>query len=219
MPQLPHLDIAVYMKTATEVGGDYYDFNVHADGTLTVILGDATGHGMMSGMMVSIMKSLFMSDRTNMDLKPFFENASNALKDMQLGRLMMALTCIQIKSDRILTTNAGMPPLIIFRKNSQTIEEVVINNMPLGAMKGIAYDIKEFKIERGDTLLLMSDGFAELKNDNNEILGYKRARNSFEEIAQHEPEEIVNYLKNEGKKWTSDKELEDDVTFVVIKVK
>ena len=60
LPKLPHLDIAVYMKTATEVGGDYYDFHVHADGTLTVILGDATGHGMMSGMMVSIMKSLFM---------------------------------------------------------------------------------------------------------------------------------------------------------------
>jgi ligand-binding sensor domain-containing protein len=59
LPKLPHLDIAVYMKTATEVGGDYYDFHLHIDGTLTVILGDATGHGMMSGMMVSIMKSLF----------------------------------------------------------------------------------------------------------------------------------------------------------------
>ena len=65
IPQLPNVSIAVYMKTATEVGGDYYDFHLHLDGTLTVILGDATGHGMMSGMMVSIMKSLFMSDRTN----------------------------------------------------------------------------------------------------------------------------------------------------------
>ncbi|MDX1700661.1 MAG: two-component regulator propeller domain-containing protein, partial [Melioribacteraceae bacterium] len=62
IPQLPNLDIAVYMKTATEVGGDYYDFHLHSDGTLTVVLGDATGHGMQSGMMVSIMKSLFMSD-------------------------------------------------------------------------------------------------------------------------------------------------------------
>ncbi|TSA30630.1 MAG: hypothetical protein D4R68_00435 [Ignavibacteriales bacterium] len=219
LPQLPHLDIAVYMKTATEVGGDYYDFNVHPDGTLTVILGDATGHGMQSGMMVSIMKSLFMSDRTNIKLKPFFENASSSIKDMQLGRLMMALTCVQIKSNKIITTNAGMPPLIIYRKNSQTIEEVVINNMPLGAMKGIVYDVKELKIERGDTLLLMSDGFAELKNESMEIYGYKRARNSFEEIAKREPEEIVTYLKEEGRRWTNDKEPEDDVTFVVIKVK
>ncbi|MDZ7626104.1 MAG: SpoIIE family protein phosphatase [Ignavibacteriaceae bacterium] len=219
LPNLPHLDIAVFMKTATEVGGDYYDFHVHMDGTLTVILGDATGHGMMSGMMVSIMKSLFMSDRTNKELKPFFENANEAIKDMQLGRLMMGLTCVQISNNKITTTNAGMPPLFIYRKNSQSIEEVVINNMPLGAMKGIAYDIKEFKIERGDTLLLMSDGFAELKNASNEIYGYKRARNSFEESAKKEPEEIITYLRAEARSWTNDKEPDDDVTFVVIKVK
>ena len=219
LPTLPHLDIAVFMKTATEVGGDYYDFHVHLDGTLTVILGDATGHGMMSGMMVSIMKSLFMSDRTNRELKLFFENANEAIKDMQLGRLMMALTCVQISNNKIITTNAGMPPLFIYRKNSQSIDEVTINNMPLGSMKGIAYDTKELKIERGDTLLLMSDGFAELKNYDKEIYGYKRARNSFEESANKEPEEIVTFLQEEGRRWTNNKEPDDDVTFVVIKVK
>jgi serine phosphatase RsbU (regulator of sigma subunit) len=91
--------------------------------------------------------------------------------------------------------------------------------MPLGAMKGIAYDIKEFKIERGDTLLLMSDGFAELKSPNQEVFGYKRARNSFEESAKKEPEEIIAYLRAQARSWTSDKEPDDDVTFVVIKVK
>jgi serine phosphatase RsbU (regulator of sigma subunit) len=173
----------------------------------------------MSGMMVSIMKSLFMSDRTNKELKPFFENANEAIKDMQLGRLMMALTCVQISNNKIVTTNAGMPPLFIYRKYSQTIEEIVINNMPLGAMKGNEYDIKEFNIERGDTLLLMSDGFAELKNENKEMYGYKRARNSFEESAKKEPEEIISDLRAEARSWTNDKEPDDDVTFVVIKVK
>ena len=219
IPQLPHLDIAVFMKTATEVGGDYYDFHVHLDGTLTIILGDATGHGMMSGMMVSIMKSLFMSDRTNKALKPFFENASAAIKDMQLGRLMMALNCVQISKNKIVTTNAGMPPLIIYRNNSQTVEEVVINNMPLGAMKEVVYDVKELKVEKGDTLIMMSDGFVELKNQNQEMYGYKRARNSFEESAKKEPEEIISYLRAEARSWTNDKEPDDDVTFVVIKVK
>jgi serine phosphatase RsbU (regulator of sigma subunit) len=207
------------MKTATEVGGDYYDFHLHLDGTLTVILGDATGHGMMSGMMVSIMKSLFMSDRSNRKLQPFFENASAAIKDMKLGRLMMALTCVQIQDHKIITTNAGMPPLFIYKKSSQSIEEVALNNMPLGAMKGISYDIKELNIEQGDVLLLMSDGFAELKNEKGEMFGYRRARNSFEETARKEPEEIVDYLKNTGIQWSNDEDPEDDVTFVVIKVK
>jgi sigma-B regulation protein RsbU (phosphoserine phosphatase) len=138
---------------------------------------------------------------------------------MQLGRLMMALTCVQISNNRIVTTNAGMPPIFIYRKNSQTIEEVMINNMPLGAMKDNAYNVKEFKIERGDTLLLMSDGFAELKSHNQELFGYKRAKNSFEETAKKEPEEIISHLRAEARAWTNDLEPDDDVTFVVIKVK
>ena len=47
------------MKTATEVGGDYYDFHIGLDGTLTVVIGDATGHGMKAGTMVTTTKSLF----------------------------------------------------------------------------------------------------------------------------------------------------------------
>jgi len=58
-PALPHLDIAAEMKTATEVGGDYYDFKVHDDGVLTIAVGDATGHGMQAGTMIAATKSLF----------------------------------------------------------------------------------------------------------------------------------------------------------------
>ena len=219
IPQLPHLDIAVYMKTATEVGGDYYDFHLHPDGTLTVILGDATGHGMKSGMMVSIMKSLFMSDRTNKQFKPFFENASSAIKDMNLGRLMMALNCVQINKNHVVTVNAGMPPLMIYRKQKKTIEEINLNNMPLGAMEKLTYNTAELKLEKGDILLMMSDGLPELRNLNEELFGYKRAQDCFINSAEKEPEEIVRNLNESGMKWTNNKELEDDVTFVVIKVK
>jgi len=219
LPQLPHVDIAVYMQTATEVGGDYYDFHVHTDGTLTVLLGDATGHGMMSGMMVSIMKSLFMSDRTHKEIKPFFENASTSIKDMQLGRLMMALTCVQITDGRIITANAGMPPLYIYRKNLQKIEEVSINNMPLGAIKAISYDVSEIEVDSGDTLLMMSDGFAELRNKEQEIYSYRRARNNFEEVANREPAEIISYLREKANEWTDHTDPDDDVTFVVVKMK
>ena len=56
LPNLPHLDIAAYMKTASEVGGDYYDFHLGEDGTLTIAVGDATGHGLKAGTMVSVVK-------------------------------------------------------------------------------------------------------------------------------------------------------------------
>jgi serine phosphatase RsbU (regulator of sigma subunit) len=219
LPQLPHLDIAVHMKTATEVGGDYYDFNVDQDGTLTVLVGDATGHGMMSGMMVSIMKSFFISNKNNIELKQFFENCNNSIKDMHLGRLMMASMGVQITSDKVIATNAGMPSLLYFRNKSKKAGEFVSNNLPLGGMKGIKYSLKEIKYEKGDTLLLMSDGLAELKNENDEQFGYTRVKVEFMSVAQKSPNEIVEHLKSSATQWIKGIEPEDDITFVVIKVK
>ena len=61
IPRLSFLDIAVSMTTAQEVGGDYYDFAVDAQDTLTVAIGDATGHGLKAGTIVTATKVLFNS--------------------------------------------------------------------------------------------------------------------------------------------------------------
>ena len=219
LPQLPNLDIAVYMKTATEVGGDYYDFYIQSDGTLNILIGDATGHGMKSGMMVSIMKSFFIANRNNISLKQFFDDSNDSIKNMQLGRLMMALMGVQITSTKVIATNAGMPSLVYFRNKSQKAGEFVINNLPLGAMKANKYTLKEINYESGDTLLLMSDGFAELKNQNDEQYGYARVKEEFLSVAQKSSNEIVDHLKTSADKWMNGVEPDDDVTFVVIKVK
>jgi serine phosphatase RsbU (regulator of sigma subunit)/ligand-binding sensor domain-containing protein len=219
IPSLPHLDIAVYMKTATEVGGDYYDFNVGLDGTLTVAIGDATGHGMKAGTIVSMAKALFDSNSSRLDMKTFFVQSSATLKGIGLGRLMMAFMMIKIKNNSLEICNAGMPPLFIYRKKLNSVEEVQINGMPLGAMKNFPYQIKETEVLTGDTILLLSDGLPELKNDRGEQYGYNRVQDSFKKVAEKHPEEIISYLKEEGSRWVNDKEPDDDVTFVVIKVK
>ena len=219
LPNLPHLDIAVYMKTATEVGGDYYDFNVGLDGTLTVAIGDATGHGMKAGTIVSMAKALFDSNGSRLDMKTFFVQSSATLKGIELGRLMMAFMMIKIKNNSLEICNAGMPPLFIYRKNTNEVEELMLKGMPLGAMKNFPYEIRETEISSGDTLLLLSDGFPELKNETGEQYNYSRVNKSFESVAEKQPEEIINYLKEEGSRWVKDKEPDDDVTFVVIKIK
>jgi serine phosphatase RsbU (regulator of sigma subunit)/ligand-binding sensor domain-containing protein len=219
LPQLPNLDIAVYMKTATEVGGDYYDFQVGLDGTLIVAIGDATGHGMKAGTIVSMVKALFASGGSRLDMKTYFDQSSDALKGIELGRLMMAFMMIKIKSNKIEIANAGMPPLYIYRKQSKVIEEILIKGMPLGAIKDFPYETRETEITPGDTLLLLSDGLPELQNEMNEHYGYSRIKEVFEKSAEKEPEEIINYFKNESSKWTNGKDPDDDVTFVVIKVK
>jgi flagellar basal body-associated protein FliL len=70
-PDVAGLDIAFRMQTATEVGGDYCDFHVDGEGRLTVALGDATGHGMRSGMVVAVTKSLFCRPGSPTRLCPY----------------------------------------------------------------------------------------------------------------------------------------------------
>ena len=219
IPSLPHLDIAVYMKTATEVGGDYYDFNVGLDGTLTVAIGDATGHGMKAGTIVSMAKALFDSNSSRLDMKTFFVQSSATLKGIELGRLMMAFMMIKINDHNIEISNAGMPPLFIYRKNTNEVEEIMLKGMPLGAMKNFPYEIRKTDLSSGDTILLLSDGLPELKNENEELFSYNRVNETFKSVAEKQPEEIISYLKEEGSRWVNDKEPDDDVTFVVIKVK
>ena len=216
---LPNLDIAVYMKTATEVGGDYYDFNVAMDGTLTIVLGDATGHGMKAGTIVSMIKALFASSGSKIDMKTYFKQSSDALKGIELGRLMMAFLMLRINTNKLHFANAAMPPVYLYKKQSKDVEEIMISGMPLGAMRNFPYQIKELDISSGDTILLLSDGLPELKNSKDEHYGYGRVKDEFKSVAEKSPDYIVNYLKNSAANWVNGVEPDDDVTFVVIKVK
>ncbi len=219
LPQLPNLDIAVYMQTATEVGGDYYDFHVGLDGTLTVVIGDATGHGMKAGTMVTTAKSLFNSYAPNPDILFSFSEITRCIKQMNFGKLSMCLTMLKIKGGKMQISTAGMPPSFIFRQDTKVVEELLFKAMPLGTMLKFPYEVKDTTLRTGDTILLMSDGLPELQNDDEEMYGYKRIRNGFEDVAEKQPEEIITFLKNEGKAWNNGQAPDDDVTFVVIKVK
>ncbi len=111
-PRPAGFDIAVYMKTATEVGGDYYDFSTAADGALNVAFGDATGHGMQAGTIVTLMKGLFLSDAARFDIQAFFNHCSRAIKEIRLGRLFMAFTLVRLKGDRLSVLQRGDAPAV-----------------------------------------------------------------------------------------------------------
>ena len=219
LPNLPHLDIAVYMKTATEVGGDYYDFHVGMDGTLTVVIGDATGHGMKAGTMVTTTKSLFSSHASNPDILFTFQEITRCIKHMNMHMLSMCLSILKIQGNKMQISAAGMPPALLYRSKTKTIEEIILKGMPLGAYQDFPYELKETAIHPGDTLLLLSDGLPELFNRNKEMFGYERVMETYKKSAGKNPEEIIEELKNAGSDWTNNGAPDDDVTFVVIKVK
>ncbi|HKJ81855.1 MAG TPA: SpoIIE family protein phosphatase [Ignavibacteriaceae bacterium] len=219
IPEHPGLDIKVYMQTATEVGGDYYDFSSHIDGSFNIAIGDATGHGMKAGTLVTMMKSLFVANSAGKDIEGFFISSNAAIKNSNLTRMMAGFAMLNISDHKAKYINAGMPSMYHYIKDKKEVEEIKQHNMPLGAMKIEKYNAKEIILNKGDVLLLMTDGFPELHNPDDELFGYERVYSSFEKAAEKEPEEIINYLNEEGTRWRKNKELLDDVAFVVVKVK
>jgi sigma-B regulation protein RsbU (phosphoserine phosphatase) len=219
LPSISNLDIAVHMQTATEVGGDYYDFRVSSDGTLNVALGDATGHGMQAGTLVTIMKGIFTLEAECNDVLPFFQKSVRAIKEIKLGRLMMAFTLLKIKDSLLSLSNAGVPPVYIFRQGKNEVEEIDNKGMPLGAVNDFPYKESKTELMTGDVILLLSDGFPELQNKNKEAFGYKRVIESFKESANQSAEKIIDHLKNKVNEWIDGNDPGDDVTFVVIKIK
>ena len=219
LPNLPHFDIAVYMKTATEVGGDYYDFHVGLNGTLTVVIGDATGHGLKAGTMVTATKSLFNSYVNNDDILFTFSEFTRVIKEMKMHTMSMCLSLLKIRGNRMEMSSAGMPHALLFRNDGKIIEEIALKGMPLGAVSDFPYQTQSKELFVGDTLLLLSDGLPELFNKEKEMFGYERITTEYEKVAGQTPEEIIEHMKSAGSNWVDGNEPNDDITFVVLKVK
>ncbi|MDX1502219.1 MAG: SpoIIE family protein phosphatase [Thermoanaerobaculia bacterium] len=218
LPEGEGFELAVEMETATEVGGDYYDFRRGPDGELICAVGDATGHGARAGTMVTVIKSLFSAYPPAGELAGFLREAGLAVRRMELGRMAMALTLAELDGDRLRLAAAGMPPALLHRGATGGLEELLVEGMPLG---GIATDYRQIEttVAPGDTLLLLSDGLPELPDPEGEPFGYRRVREAFAAAAAGSPREIVAALVAAARGWSGGGPPNDDMTFVVLRVR
>lgn len=219
VPSLPNLDIAVYMKPAAEVGGDYYDFKYNNNGSLIIAIGDATGHGMKAGTMVATIKGLFTAESADTDIVSFLNRSNSVIRDMHMGNIFMAMLLVKINGNQAIISSAGMPPALIFRNETQSVEEIRLQALPLGGTSEFKYSKKETAFNSGDTMLLMSDGFPELFNKEKELLDYSRTKDLFSSYAELNSNQIIERLCKDAEKWRGGAKQEDDITFIVVKAK
>lgn len=217
LPQVPGLELAVFMRTATEVGGDYYDFKELGPGGVIAAVGDATGHGAMAGTMVTAIKSLFSARCDERPLADFLSETSETLKSMQLGRMTMGLLLARFKDNQMEVASAGMPPLLIYRAAEGRVEEVTLEGLPLGALTEARYQSVVCALEEGDCVLLSSDGLPELVGSDDSPFGYERVRARFAELALAAPESVIEGLSSTVDDWMQGHPPTDDVTFVVVR--
>ena len=216
-PTLEDSEVGLFTRPATEVGGDYYDFILSEDSTLTLALGDATGHGMEAGTIVAGTKGLFQSLSPNMDVVESLTHMSKQLRKMRIGRNGMALALIKLNGNSLSYSSAGIPPLLIYRNQINEVQEVLAEGLPLGIKTTGKYYAHDLDLLPGDTILLMTDGLPERLNHDGHEFGYARTMSTFREIAHNGADRICELLAAAGDEWANGCEQEDDISFAVLK--
>ena len=218
VPQIANLDIASFIRSSTEVGGDYYDFFEHKGTALYSICGDATGHGVASGMMVSVTKA-GLNGIDALPANTILHKLNNVVKNIDLGTLRMSLNIVQIKSTEFELSSAAMPPVYHYVAATNKVEEILIKGLPLGGLKEEHFDNITRSFNTGDIIIQLSDGLPEAPNLTGEMYDYERLRLLIEINGHKTAQGMIDALMASVDEWLQGQHNPDDITLVVIKKK
>ncbi len=218
-PSLPFLDFAVIMKTSAEVGGDYYDYKLHANGDITLVIGDATGHGLKAGIVVATVKSYFQTLAGQYEAVELLTKISEGIQNLQIRGMYMGLTVMHFSRERLLIASSGMPPLYLFRQATGQVETIMLKGLFLGSRLEMPIQQQIIRLQPGDTLLAMTDGLPELFDEQRRMLDYDRIETEFRQTASGPAQEIIDHLLDLSRQWNDGMPNEDDITLLAVKIK
>jgi PAS domain S-box-containing protein len=223
--QIEDLDIAGFMEPADEVGGDYYDI-LHHEGTVKIGIGDVTGHGLESGMLMVMVQTAVRTLLTNNETDPrHFLNTINQViygnaRRMQSDR-NLTLMLLDYQSGKIKLS--GQHEEILVVRTSGQVEQIDTTN--LGFFLGLLPDITDFiaevevQLQSGDGIVLYTDGITEAENSAKEYYGLERLCQVVSQHWQRSADEIRQVIVEDVRSHIGSHKVYDDITLLVLKQK
>lgn len=225
LEDIEELDIAGYMEPADEVGGDYYDV-LHTDGIVTIGIGDVTGHGLESGILMVMAQTAVRTLKEIQEQDPvrfldtlnrtIYKNVSrmNSDKNLTLAILNYVAGAISISGQHEET--------IVVRKGGK-IER--IDTMDLGLPIGLDEEIADFishttvKLEPGDGVVLYTDGIPEARDIHGKFYEMERLCAAVSQNWHKDAEQVKQSVIEDVRRFIGKQKVFDDITLVVFKRK
>jgi serine phosphatase RsbU (regulator of sigma subunit) len=169
-PRVHGCDVAALMRPASDVGGDYYDV-FRAGGADWVLMGDVSGHGVSAGLIMMMVqtavRALVLNHAAAAPLSPSrvlaMVNAAVYGNLEKIGRgQYMTITALSVR-DGVVTHAGRHQDILVHRASTDEVEAIPTSGVWLGLMPDIAAASHDeaFRLERGDTMLLFTDGITE----------------------------------------------------------
>ncbi len=225
LAEIQDLDIAGYMEPADEVGGDYYDV-LYTDGIVTIAMGDVTGHGLESGLLMVMTQTAVrtIKEIQEFDFVRFLDTLNRTLyKNLQRMQSEKNLSLVLVNYAEGKLSISGQHEETILVKKGGKIER--INTLDLGFPIGLDADIEQYinntiiELEVDDGIVLYTDGIPEAKNMDDEQYGLDRLCEVISINWHLSPEQVKEAIIADLKEFIGQQKIFDDITLVVIKKK
>ena len=213
--------IRTFIKPAKEVGGDFYDYFYLDDHRLVVLISDVSGKGIPASLFMMKGKELIKSAvQSYKDLVDAINSVNNMLakNNNELLFITSFIGVIDFSKNEISYINAGHEkPYIVSKDRVVKLEGE--SNIVLGVEEGYKFKKESHKFDKGDYLLMFTDGLNESINNDEEEFGYQRIEDTIKDTCGLDLEEIIKKLNDNLNSFTGNKEQFDDITMVLIKNK
>ena len=165
-PKIQGLDIAARYIPMSSVAGDFYDFIVVDEKHLGVLIADVFGHGLPSALIASMLQSAFAAQSAHAsDPVRVLSELNRALFGKFRSHFVTAAYIfLDLEKSIVNYAGAGHPPLLLWRRSSGRVSEVLENGFFLGPFHNSTYSAVPLSLEDGDRIILYTDGIVEAKD-------------------------------------------------------
>ena len=208
------------MKSAKEVGGDFYGYK-ESDDKLLFYVGDVSGKGVPASlfMMASVM---LIEDAMDNSFDPSYivQRVNNKLCEISSQGMFATLVVgvIDLKTKELTFSTAGHPPFLV--KGKSTIyTPIPAFYPPIATYEDLKYENKTIKLQKESTLVVFTDGVNEAENRKKELYGMENLTKELFNIKEKDADIIKEKLLQDIKLFTKGEEQSDDLTMIIIVIK
>ncbi|MEM6456493.1 MAG: PP2C family protein-serine/threonine phosphatase, partial [Acidobacteriota bacterium] len=227
-PRLNGVDLAYSYLPASEVGGDFYDVLALEDGRVALAIGDVAGHGVSSGLVMSMVKSALAVQVTyDPEIASVLATLNRMVHQGARQRLLTTLCYALIDPARGQVTYSSAGHLEPYRITGDgRVESLRVGAYPLGVRSQITPQVRSSRLEAGDALFLCSDGLVEAcPEGSDEPFGFDRLEASLQRHAALPPDALKEAVLDDLQRYLghplSDHALgrqEDDLTILIARL-
>lgn len=218
-PQLEGFDISAYIFPADEVSGDYYDWIKIFEDQIGIIIADAAGKGIPAALLMAFLRA---SLRAGMQIgyapHVALAKVSNLLWDsVEEHQFITAIYGILDATNKTFVfSNAGHNPLLLVKSTGE-YKFIEYGDLPLGIFRDVHYHQHFLRFDRGDILVLYTDGVVETTNKEGREFGRERLAQKVVEGSHLSARELINFIERSLLNFSERSKPSDDVTLFVVK--